>query len=171
MASHTETAQAQQPSTRNGAPDTGVEHSRAVAGALSDVLSDTYLLLIKTHAYHWNVVGPLFYSIHKLTEEQYTDMFGAIDVMAERVRALGRPAPGNVAEMRMRSDLGEGDVDASALEMVEELARDHEKLSRRLHNVAATAAKAHDIVTEDLAVTRSAFHEKAVWMLRSIATL
>jgi starvation-inducible DNA-binding protein len=149
-------------------PNTGVEHKHLVAGGLADVLADTYLLLIKTHAHHWNVMGPLFYSIHNLTEEQYEEMFEAVDVMAERVRALGSVAPANVAEMLKRSDLGESRADMTAGDMIADLASDHEKLARRLHKLASAAGDAEDIVTEDLAVARSTFHEKAAWMLRAM---
>ena len=120
-------------------PETGIEHRERVAGALADVLADTYLLTIKTHAHHWNVVGPLFYSIHKLTEEQYENMFEAVDEMAERVRALGELAPSNVAEMLRRSDLTESAAEMTADDMLADLAEDHEKLARRLHRLASAA--------------------------------
>jgi starvation-inducible DNA-binding protein len=148
--------------------DTGVKHRQKVAAALSAVLADTYVLMIKTHAHHWNVVGPLFYSIHHLTEEQYQEMFGAVDVMAERVRALGALAPANIAEMLEHTELSEskGGMDAAA--MVGDLVADHEKIARRHHRLAALAGEAEDIGTEDLAVARTRFHEKAAWMLRAL---
>jgi starvation-inducible DNA-binding protein len=153
---------------RQTEPAIAVEHKQLLAGALADILADTYLLVIKTHAHHWNVVGPLFYSIHNLTEEQYQEMFEAVDEMAERVRALGELAPSNIAEMLARSDLLESRAGMSAGEMVADLAEDHERVARRLHQLAGAAAEAGDIVTEDLSVARSTFHEKAAWMLRAI---
>ena len=155
---------------RSQTPDIGVEHAPLVAGALSDVLADTYLLMLKTHAHHWNVSGPLFYSIHQLTETQYENMFEAADEMAERVRALGALAPSNAAEMLERSALDNARPDASAGAMVAELVANHEQVARRLHKLAGAAGDANDIVTEDLAVQRSAFHEKAAWMLRALIT-
>ena len=151
-------------------PDTGVEHKKLVAGALAEVLSDTYILVVKTHAYHWNVVGPLFYSVHNLTEEHYNDMFAAADELAERMRALGALAPMNVAEMAQRSKIPEASGTPSAGEMLDDLAASHEKLARRLRRLIEAAGAANDPVTEDLATERCAFHEKASWMLRALAS-
>jgi starvation-inducible DNA-binding protein len=146
----------------------GIADRKAVAKALAPALADTYVLLIKTHAYHWNVVGPEFYSIHKLTEEQYEDMFEAADELAERIRALGELAPMNFAAMSELAKLDEAKSAGSAREMVEDLASDHERLSMRLHAVIRVSEDQNDYVTADLATQRSAFHEQAVWMLRAI---
>ncbi len=150
-------------------PKIGVEHRKAVAGALADCLADTYLLTIKTHGVHWNVMGPLFHAIHEMTEEHYGDMFEAADVMAERIRALGALAPSNVRAMLDRTEIRENGEASSAGAMIEELAQDHETVARRMHRLAEAAGEAGDIVSEDLAVERSAFHEKSAWMLRSLA--
>jgi starvation-inducible DNA-binding protein len=150
-------------------PDTGIDHATMIAGGLSDLVSDTYLLMIKTHGVHWNVMGPLFHSVHELTEGQYEEMFEAIDVMAERVRALGALAPSNAEEMQQRSALTESKQTRNAGDMLAELVADHECMARRLKKLADSAAQGEDIVTEDLCVARSAFHEKAAWMLRSLA--
>lgn len=147
---------------------TGIGDRKAVAKALAHALADTYVLLIKTHAYHWNVVGPEFYSIHKLTEEHYEEMFGAADKLAERIRALGELAPMNFAAMSELAKLDEAKSAGSAREMVEDLASDHERLAKRLHAVIETAEGEKDFVSADLATERSAFHEQAVWMLRAI---
>ena len=147
----------------------GVRDVEPIANALADVLADTYRLVFKTHSYHWNVEGPLFYSIHKLTEEQYENMFAAADEIAERIRALGQMAPMSMDEIVKRSvvkDLGET---PNAGEMVEDLAEAHERVAHRLHALAELAGERKDIVTEDMATERSAFHEQAAWMLRSIA--
>lgn len=147
----------------------GVRDVETIADALCDVLADTYRLTFKTHAYHWNVTGPLFYSVHKLTEEQYENTFAAADELAERIRALGQLAPMRMDDIMKRSRV-EDPKDAPATgEMVEDLARDHELLAHRLHAVVELAGDHNDPVTEDLATERAAFHEQAVWMLRAIA--
>jgi starvation-inducible DNA-binding protein len=148
---------------------TGVKDVEGIASGLSDVLADTYRLIFKTHAYHWNVTGAAFYSIHKLTEEQYEDMFTAADELAERIRALGQLAPMRMSDIMKRSTIEDLDETPTAQEMVEDLARDHERLAHRLHALIELVEGRRDPVTEDLATERSAFHEQAVWMLRAIA--
>ncbi|MEY8838741.1 Dps family protein [Cribrihabitans sp. XS_ASV171] len=140
-----------------------------MAEGLADVLADTYRLVFKTHAYHWNVEGPAFYSIHKLTEEQYENMFDAADELAERIRALGKLAPMRMAEILDRSRIEDLEKIPSAGEMMEDLAKDHEQLSHRMHALIELSGERHDPVTEDLATERSAFHEQAAWMLRAIS--
>lgn len=149
--------------------ETGVKNVEGIAEGLADVLADTYRLIFKTHAYHWNVTGPLFYSIHKLTQEQYEDMFEAADELAERIRSLGRLAPMRMDDIMGRSQIADLDRMPSAGEMVEDLATDHERLAHRLHALIELVEGRRDPVTEDLATERSAFHEQAAWMLRSIA--
>lgn len=153
----------------NKSVSTGVRNTDAVASGLAGVLADTYRLLFKTHAYHWNVEGPLFYSIHNLTEEQYEDMFAAADELAERIRALGKLAPMRMAQIIDASVIKDSEGTPDAGTMVEDLAHDHERVSHRLRALAVMAGDAKDVVTEDLATERSAFHEKAAWMLRAIA--
>jgi starvation-inducible DNA-binding protein len=148
--------------------DTGVRDTAAVATGLADVLADTYRLTFKSHAYHWNVTGPAFYSIHKLTEEHYENMFEAADELAERIRALGELAPTRFDDIVARSRVKDLDEVPSAGGMMEDLAKDHEKLAHRLHALVELSAAQKDPVTEDLATERSAFHEQAAWMLRSI---
>ena len=140
-----------------------------IAEGLADVLSDTYRLVFKTHAYHWNVEGPLFYSVHNLTEEQYENMFNAADELAERIRALGKLAPMNLADVMGRSVIDDRKELPSAGEMIEDLAKDHERIAHRLHALIQLTDGHNDPVTEDLATERSAFHEQAAWMLRAIA--
>ncbi|WP_111735356.1 Dps family protein [Roseovarius amoyensis] len=149
--------------------DTGVGDTGALANGLAEVLADTYRLVFKTHAYHWNVTGPLFYSIHKLTEEQYEEMFGAADVLAERIRALGHLAPMEMSAITGKSDIKDLGGTPSAREMVEDLVRDHEKVASRMHGLVDLAGENRDAVTDDLATSRAAFHEQAAWMLRAIA--
>lgn len=149
--------------------DTGVKDADAIAEGLCDVLADTYRLIFKTHGYHWNVEGPLFYSVHNLTEGQYEDMFEAADVLAERVRALGRIAPFQMSQVMKVSVVKDKDALPSAGEMCLDLASDHERIAHRLHALVELADDANDPVTDDLATARSAFHEQAAWMLRALA--
>jgi len=148
---------------------TGVRDPEAIADGLADVLADTYRLIFKTHAYHWNVTGPTFYSVHKLTEEQYENMFTAADELAERIRALGQLAPTRMDDIMARSRIEDLEVTPSAGEMIEDLASDHQNLAHRLHALVELVEARKDPVTEDLATERSAFHEEAAWMLRAIA--
>ncbi|MBY6067450.1 DNA starvation/stationary phase protection protein [Leisingera aquaemixtae] len=149
--------------------ETGVKDTGAIAEGLADVLADTYRLVFKTHACHWNVEGPAFYSMHKLTEEQYENMFTAADLLAERIRALGHLAPSRMDEVLNRSKIEDPDGDLNAGQMAQDLAASHERNAHRLHALAEVAGRRRDIVTEDLATARSAFHEQAAWMLRAIA--
>ena len=156
-----------------GAPKdiaSGVRKPEAIADGLTDVLADTYRLTFKSHAFHWNVEGPLFYSIHNLTEEHYEDMFAAADKLAERIRAIGQMAPMAMRDI-METSVIEDPVEApSAGEMCSILAQDHQRIAHRLHALIEIAAQQNDPVTEDLATERSAFHEQAAWMLRALAT-
>ncbi|MEL6465084.1 MAG: DNA starvation/stationary phase protection protein [Pseudomonadota bacterium] len=148
---------------------TGVQNTDTVSSGLADILADTYCLVFKTHAYHWNVEGPLFYSVHNLTEEQYKNMFEAADELAERIRALGELAPSSLSDIVSRARVEDHEAGISTAQMIEDLATDHARLAHRLHALAELAAENRDIVTEDLATERSAFHEQAAWMLRAIA--
>ncbi|MEM6304414.1 MAG: DNA starvation/stationary phase protection protein [Pseudomonadota bacterium] len=147
---------------------TGVHDTSAIAEGLADILADTYRLVFKTHAYHWNVEGPLFYSVHNLTEEQYDDMFAAADTLAERIRALGHLAPWRMKDIMGRSQIEDHPSDLDAQAMINDLAADHEKLAKRLHALIEMIEGKQDPVTEDLATERSAFHEQAAWMLRAL---
>lgn len=148
---------------------TGVRETSVLAEALTNVLADTYRLVFKTHALHWNVEGPLFYSVHKLTEEQYGDMFAAADELAERIRALGHLAPSQLQDVIDASRVVDSDANYDAASLVADLANDHEKLAHRLHALIELAGRHNDPVTEDMATARSAFHEQATWMLRSLS--
>lgn len=151
--------------------DTGIEQKDrgAVSKDLTEVLADTYTLLFKTHVYHWNVVGPLFVPIHELTESHYKNLFAAADEIAERIRGLGHLAPISLAGLVSKAVVEEeDDARLTAEEMVEELARDHEKMVKRLRQAAIDADEVDDLVTADLLTERLAFHEKAIWMLRAI---
>ncbi len=146
----------------------GVKAPETIAEGLTNVLADTYRLIFKTHAYHWNVEGPLFYSIHNLTEGQYENMFEAADELAERIRAIGQMAPMSMQEIMQHSVVEDDAEKPSAGRMCEILAADHERLAHRLHALIEIAGEKNDPVTEDLATERSAFHEQAAWMLKAI---
>lgn len=135
---------------------------------LSAILADTMFLTIKSQVYHWNVVGPLFKPIHELTEEHYRNLFEASDVIAERIRALGHPAPMSVTDLIPKTNVEEETAPRSAKEMVNQLISDHEEMVRRIRSSAESAEEQKDFVTHDLLTSRLDFHEKAIWMLRAI---
>lgn len=162
------------PSTRDSAmaPDIGISAKSAtdVSRALAEVLADTYTLLVKTHVYHWNVVGPLFLPLHELTEQHYKDMFEAADHIAERIRALGQVTPLSFEQMMPKAGVEEETVNRAASAMVHRLVADHEQLAKRLRIAALAANEADDLVTADLLTGRLAFHEKAIWMLKAMTS-
>lgn len=137
---------------------------------LRGVVADTYVLMVKTHGYHWNVAGPLFVSVHELTEAQYHDLFEAVDDLAERIRALGEPSPTSFREYAEHTVLDEDDgKDKTAGQMVSALAKDHESVARRMKEVSDLAAELGDKVSEDMLIGRMQTHEQHAWMLRAIA--
>lgn len=136
--------------------------------SLRQILAETYLLLVKTHGYHWNVVGPQFVSLHTLFEGQYQDLFAAVDDIAERIRALGVKAPSGLAAFSELSHIEEGRGETPAEDMVAALQRDNEHLASECRHGVAAAEEADDPATADLLTGRLAVHEKAAWMLRSL---
>jgi starvation-inducible DNA-binding protein len=137
--------------------------------ALRRALADTYALYGKTHGYHWNVVGPQFTQLHELFSQQYTEMWNALDELAERIRALGDYAPQGLAAMGNLSSIGGGDPALDAQAMVEDLLAGHEVLIETLRAALASAGAAGDPVTEGLLTERLTIHEKQAWMLRATA--
>lgn len=140
---------------------------KTIAEMLSDLTVQTYRVLLRSQVVHWNVSGPLFHSIHVLTEQHYSDLFAAIDSLAERIRALGFPVPAGKAAVGLDKALSQGGR-MTARSMVEELIEDHESLVRLIREGAREAEELNDFVTHDLLTARLAFHEKAMWMLRAI---
>jgi starvation-inducible DNA-binding protein len=136
--------------------------------ALTRLLADSYTLYLKTHGFHWNVVGPRFYELHKLFEEQYTELQGAVDTIAERIRALGAKAPGSYGEFGKLTSLREESGTPSAQEMISQLLADNRALARSAEAVVEAADARHDVGSADLATQRVAIHEKAAWMLESL---
>ena len=140
-----------------------------VAERLTEALADTVVLMLKSQVFHWNVVGPSFVGLHKLTEQHYQDLFAAADELAERIRALGSLVPFSSKIMARSASVGDELAIRSTETMIEELIADHEAVVRSMRETAEEADKAGDIVTHDLLVRRMDFHEKAIWMLRAIA--
>ena len=139
-----------------------------VADALSNVLADTFIVYLKTHNFHWNVTGPMFHTLHQIFEEQYNELWLAVDEIAERIRSLGLIAPGSYGEFAKLTYLQESPVARNATEMIAELLRDHETTARTVRSGLAVARTAVDAPTEDLLTQRLAAHEKVAWMLRSM---
>jgi starvation-inducible DNA-binding protein len=150
--------------------DLGIEPSerKAIAAGLAQVLADTYTLYLKTHNFHWNVTGPMFQTLHLMFEQQYNELALAVDLVAERIRALGHPAPGSYAEFLKLSSIAEASDVPRAEDMIRQLVDGQESLVRTARKVFATAEKASDQVTIDLLTQRMQVHEKTAWMLRSL---
>ncbi len=139
-----------------------------IARTLAKLLADTYTLYLKTQGFHWNVTGPRFYELHKLFEDQYTELAGANDEIAERIRALGTPAPASYSQFKRLTSIEELSGAPSASEMLRQLLADN-RAAVRSAQAAVEAAEAHDDVgTADLATQRIRAHEKAAWMLDSL---
>ncbi len=149
---------------------TGIQNAdrKAVADGTARALADTYALYLKTQGFHWNVVGAHFYGLHKLTEAQYEELGDAVDVIAERIRALGFPAPASFRQFSALSQIPDSEGAKSGEAMIEELIADHETVSRSFRELIETADAAGDAATADLLTSRLHQHEKAVWMLRAL---
>lgn len=149
--------------------DTGFteEQRTNVAQELSKVLADSYAIYLKTHGYHWNVRGPEFFSLHGLFQQQYTEIWAALDDIAERIRALGELAPQSGSAFGNLTSISDGSGDKSAQEMLAELVRDHGTVIKTARNALKAAEEAGDEASVDLMTQRLAAHEKAAWMLRS----
>jgi starvation-inducible DNA-binding protein len=139
-----------------------------VVAHLSKVLADTYTLYLKTHNFHWNVTGPRFNDLHAMFMGQYTEMWTAVDLVAERIRSLGAPAPGSYAAFARLTVIPEADGVPAAGEMVRQLVAGHEAVCRTIRAAFPVAERAGDQVTLDLFTQRLQFHEKTAWMLRSL---
>lgn len=135
--------------------------------SLKAALADSYVLYLKTQNYHWNVTGPSFNSLHTMFEEQYNDLFTAIDLVAERIRALGEKAPGTYAQYIKMTNIKEGDENLKASDMVKDLAKDQEIIAKTFTKVLTEAQKVKDEVTVGIAADRIEIHQKNAWMLNS----
>lgn len=144
------------------------EARRQIAEGLARLLADTYTLYLKTHNYHWNVIGPQFTTLHLMFEGQYTELALAVDQIAERIRTLGEPAPGSYREFAALSSIAE-DVDRPAAdEMIRRLELGQEAVVRTARSLFPLVEEARDQPTADLLTQRMQVHEKTAWMLRSL---
>lgn len=141
--------------------------NKALAQSLSKLLADSYVVFLQTQNYHWNVTGPMFFGLHSMFEEQYTELFEAIDEVAERIRALGEVAPGSMAEFASLTCIKDNKA-TTAQEMIASLLASQEALVETAKAVMPLAEEAGDEVSLDLAIGRVAVHEKNAWMLRSL---
>lgn len=135
--------------------------------SLKIALADSYVLYLKTQNYHWNVTGPNFQSLHAMFEEQYNDLFAAVDLVAERIRALGEKAPGTYAKYIELTSLKEGNEELEASLMVKDLAADQDAIVKTLNNVLKEAQNVADEVTVGIVADRIEVHQKNAWMLKS----
>jgi starvation-inducible DNA-binding protein len=141
----------------------------AIAGGLSRLLADTYTLYLTTHNFHWNVTGPMFNTLHAMFMAQYTELWGAVDPIAERIRSLGHPAPGSYAQFGQLASIKDAPTTPpKALEMVRILVEGHEAVARTARSIFPLADTASDEPTADLLTQRLTVHEQTAWMLRSL---
>ena len=141
---------------------------KAIAEGLGKLLADSYTLYLKTHNYHWNVTGPMFNTLHLMFEQQYTELALAVDLIAERIRALGHPAPGSYKAFARLTEIEEETGVPSAEEMIRRLVGGQETVARTARRMFALVEKANDEPTADLLTQRMQIHEKNAWMLRSL---
>lgn len=146
----------------------GEKDRKKIAEGLSNLLADTYTLYLKTHNFHWNVTGPQFNTLHVMFEEQYTELAAAVDEIAERIRALGFPAPGTYTAYSKLTSLSEEEGVPTAEKMIAQLVEGQEAVVRTARSVFPAAEKAGDEPTADLLTQRMQIHEKTAWMLRSM---
>ncbi|MDR2031881.1 MAG: DNA starvation/stationary phase protection protein [Azoarcus sp.] len=144
------------------------EDRAKIAKGLSRLLADSYTLYLTTHNFHWNVTGPMFNTLHLMFEAQYTELAAAVDLIAERIRALGFPAPGTYKEFEKLTSLKQPDDVPNAEEMIRILVKGQEAVAKTARGVAPLADKADDEPTLDLITQRLQVHEKTAWMLRSL---
>lgn len=141
---------------------------KKIAAGLSGLLADSFALYLMTHNFHWNVTGPMFNTLHLMFMEQYTEQWNALDLIAERIRALGFPAPGAQQEFSKLATIHEVEGVPKALDMVRHLVSAQEATARTARRLFPVAEKANDQPTADLLTQRLEVHEKTAWMLRSL---
>lgn len=143
-------------------------HRKNIAEGLKTLLSDTFMLYLKTHGYHWNVTGPMFDTLHKMFMAQYTELWNAVDPIAERIRSLGFLAPGTFAEMSKLTNVKEDAKVPKAQDMIKNVIQGHETVIKTAREIFDVAEKGKDQATMDLLTQRLDVHEKTAWMLRSL---
>jgi starvation-inducible DNA-binding protein len=166
-------AKTKKPASPTGGPAINIGISTkdraAIADGLSHLLADTYTLYLTTHNFHWNVTGPMFNTLHQMFMVQYTELWAAVDPIAERIRSLGHAAPGSYAQFSALASIKDAPaVPPKALEMVRTLVEGHESVARTARGIFPIADKAGDEPTADLLTQRLTVHEQTAWMLRSL---
>ena len=159
------------PSLRGSQINIGIGEAdrSAIAGGLSHLLADTYTLYLTTHNFHWNVTGPMFNTLHQMFMAQYTELWTAVDPIAERIRSLGHAAPGSYAQFGALASIQDAPATPpKALEMVRILVEGHEAVARTARGMFPLADQAGDEPTADLLTQRLTVHEQTAWMLRSL---
>jgi starvation-inducible DNA-binding protein len=157
--------------TRGAAINIGIspDDRSAIAAGLSALLADTYTLYLTTHNFHWNVTGPMFNTLHMMFMTQYTELWNAVDPIAERIRSLGHTAPGSYAQFNSLASIPDAPASPpKALDMVRILVSGHEAVARTARELFPLADKAGDEPTADLLTQRLTMHEQTAWMLRSL---
>jgi starvation-inducible DNA-binding protein len=139
-----------------------------VANLMANLLADTYSLYLKTHNFHWNVTGPMFNTLHLMFEAQYAELALAVDLIAERIRALGFITPGSYSEFTKLTKIKESTGELNAEKMINDLILSHETLIKTARSLLVDAELANDQVSIDLITQRLQIHEKTLWMLRSL---
>jgi starvation-inducible DNA-binding protein len=146
----------------------GSEEREKIAQGLSALLADSYTLYLMTHNFHWNVTGPMFNTLHLMFMQQYTEQWTALDLIAERIRALGHPAPGTYTEFTRLASIREIEGQPKATDMIRHLVTAQEATARTARNLFPVVSDANDQPTADLLTQRLEVHEKTAWMLRSM---
>ena len=144
------------------------KHRQEIADGLGRLLADTWVLYGKTHGFHWNVTGPMFTSLHAMFDTQYNELWDSLDEIAERIRALGLPAPFGDSTLTKLASIEEASSIPPAMDMVKQLMTDHEAVARTARSVFEIADAANDQPSADLLTQRLQVHEKTAWMLRSL---
>ena len=151
--------------------DIGINNKdrKNIADGLSKLLADSYILYLKTHNFHWNVEGPMFNTLHQMFMVQYTELWNALDMIAERIRSLGHYAPGSYKKYSELSSIDESEEESvSAKSMIKQLLEGHEAVVKTIRGVYPVAEKGQDEASLDLLTQRLQLHEKTAWMLRSL---
>lgn len=149
----------------NGIPE---KSRKEISQGLGRMLSDTYTLYLLTHNFHWNVTGPMFQTLHTMFETQYNELALAVDLIAERIRSLGYPAPGTYEDFAKLTSIKPVKGVPKAKEMITQLVKAHETVSKTARSIFQAAEAGHDEATLDLLTQRIQLHEKTAWMLRSL---
>lgn len=151
-------------------PEIGISEAdrKNIAGGLSRLLADSYVLYLKTHNFHWNVEGPMFNTLHQMFMTQYTELWNALDLIAERIRALGFYAPGSYKRYSQLSSIAEAEETMPAKAMIKQLLEGHEAISKTARSIIPSAESGNDEATLDLLTQRLQVHEKTAWMLRAL---